>query len=49
MRERDKEAVEVKENPQRTSDFIRKHEGFILKNASKTAKRFISTFNPIPY
>ena len=42
MRELDHKAMEAKENSQVLEDFIRSHEGFIIKSASRTAKRYIS-------
>ena len=42
MREIDHSVIDAKENSQTLEDLIRNHEGFIIKSASKTAKRYIT-------
>jgi RNA polymerase sigma factor len=42
MRELDHNVIDAKGNPQALEDLIKNHEGFIIKSASRTAKRYIS-------
>ena len=42
LREIDQMAITVAHDDEKLSEFIKKHEFFILKTASKTAKHYIS-------